>query len=74
MVEEIYIYTRCMIKMDLQKAYDSIQWTFVDQLLRLLGFQAMFVDWIMVYLSTVTYQISLNGQLTKPFAGGKGLR
>lgn len=35
---------RCMIKMDLQKVYDSIHWGFVDQILRGLGFQAQFVD------------------------------
>lgn len=37
------ISARCMIKMDLQKAYDSIKWAFVDQLLRHLGFPNLFV-------------------------------
>ncbi|KAL6551480.1 hypothetical protein OROGR_007634 [Orobanche gracilis] len=60
--------------MDLQKAYDSIQWVFLEQLLRALEFPAPFIKWIMVGLTTVSHQINLNGCLTEPFNGGKGLR
>ncbi|KAL6505387.1 hypothetical protein OROGR_025204 [Orobanche gracilis] len=67
-----HISARCMVKMDLQKAYDSIQWNFVEHLLRTLGFPAIFVQWIIVCLNTVSYQINVNGQLTEPFKGGKG--
>lgn len=66
--------SRCMIKMDLQKAYDSIHWGFVEQLLRGFGFPDKFVGWIMCCMSTVSYYISLNGALLEPFAGKKGLR
>ncbi|KAL6584556.1 hypothetical protein OROMI_003845 [Orobanche minor] len=63
-----------MVKMDLQKVYDSIQWSFIEHLLRTLGFPAIFVQWIIVCLTMVSYQINVNGQLTEPFKGGKGLR
>lgn len=52
------ISARCMIKMDLQKAYDSIQWSFVDQLLRCMGCPTSFVKLIIVCLTTVSYQIN----------------
>ncbi|KAL6554867.1 hypothetical protein OROGR_006125 [Orobanche gracilis] len=68
------ISARCMIKLDLQKAFDSVNWVFVEDLLRKLGFPAMFVGWIMTCLTTVSYQINLNGRLTYPFHGGKGIR
>ncbi|KAL6588050.1 hypothetical protein OROMI_001028 [Orobanche minor] len=55
--------SRCMIKIDLQKAYDSISWLFVEDLLRGLGFPHQFVGWIITCLTTVSYQICLNGQV-----------
>ncbi|KAL6509176.1 hypothetical protein OROGR_022486 [Orobanche gracilis] len=64
-----HISARCMVKMDLQKAYDSIQWNFVEHLLRTLGFPAIFVQWIIICLNTVSYHINVNGQLTEPFKG-----
>lgn len=63
-----------MIKVDLQKASDSIQWSFVDQLLKMLGFPPHFVKLVVTCLTAVSYQICLNGELTPPFSGGKGLR
>ncbi|KAL6498703.1 hypothetical protein OROGR_028250 [Orobanche gracilis] len=68
------ISARCMIKMDLQKAYDSISWSFVESLLRSLGFPHPFVCWIVTCLTTVSYQICLNGQALESFEGKKGLR
>lgn len=65
---------RCMVKMDLQKAYDSVQWSFVEHLLRAFGFPSVFVGWIMTGLSIIVYQININGQLSTPFEGKKGLR
>lgn len=63
-----------MIKMDLQKAYYSIQWSFVEKLLRHLGFPHQFVGWVITCLTTVSYQICLNGELLAPFDGKKGIR
>lgn len=65
---------RCMLKIDLQKAYDSVEWSFVKFLLIYLGFPMRFVIWIMECLSTVSYTFNVNGELTKPFKGKKGLR
>ncbi|XP_056695658.1 uncharacterized protein [Spinacia oleracea] len=38
-----YISPRCMIKVDLKKAYDSIEWPFLKQMLQELGFLSKFV-------------------------------
>lgn len=65
---------RCMIKIDLQKAYDSVEWPFVKYLLLGLGFPFQFVTWIMACLSTVSYSFNVNGELTMPFEGKRGLR
>ena len=39
-----------------------------------MGFPYQFVTWIMACLTTVSYSFNVNGELTIPFAGRKGLR
>ncbi|XP_060210446.1 uncharacterized protein LOC132637365 [Lycium barbarum] len=65
---------RCMLKIDMQKAYDSVEWVFVEQVLGGLNFPKMFVNWIMACLRIVSYSIIVNGTPTTPFEARKGLR
>lgn len=44
---------KCMLKVDLRKAYDSIGWRFLRRMLEELGFPNFFVDWIMCCFTTV---------------------
>lgn len=39
-----------------------------------LGFPYRYIPWIMVCLSTISYVVNVNGELTKPFEAKKGLR
>ncbi|XP_074278368.1 uncharacterized protein LOC141601959 [Silene latifolia] len=41
---------RCIMKIDLKKAYDSIEWDYIKQMLKALGFPRRFILWIMEYL------------------------
>ncbi|XP_074314480.1 uncharacterized protein LOC141649696 [Silene latifolia] len=52
---------RCIMKVDLKKAYDSIEWQFIKQMLRALGFTDRMVIWIMVCVSSPWFTLSLNG-------------
>lgn len=65
---------RCMVKVDIQKAYDSVEWPFIRQMLHELGFPYRYVEWIMTCLTTVEYVINVNGELTESFQAMKGLR
>ncbi|NP_063981.1 orf129a (mitochondrion) [Beta vulgaris subsp. vulgaris] len=65
---------RCMIKVDLRKAYDSIEWSFLQCMLSELGFPSQFITWIMECVTTVSYSILLNGKPTTPFPSKKGVR
>lgn len=69
-----HIFPRYMVKVDIQKAYDSVEWPFLKQLLVELGFPHNFIWWIMVCLTIVTYTINVNGEITTPFAAKKGIR
>nr|ABD33261.1 RNA-directed DNA polymerase (Reverse transcriptase) [Medicago truncatula] len=65
---------RCMVKIDLQKAYNSVEWPFIKHLMLELGFSYKFVNWVMGCLTTASYTFNINGDLTRPFAAKKGLR
>ncbi|XP_062085740.1 uncharacterized protein LOC133791848 [Humulus lupulus] len=41
---------RCAMKIDLSKAYDSIDWDFLENLLKALCFPSKFICWIMICL------------------------
>lgn len=62
------------MKLDMQKAYDSLEWVFLEQVMVGLGFPDVFVKWIMGCVTTVTYSILLNGRPTQPFVARRGLR
>lgn len=68
-----HISPRYMIKVDLQKAYDSVEWGGIEQLLKELAFPAKFVTWILKCI-TVNYSICINGELTEEFNAKRGLR
>ncbi|CAH9135062.1 unnamed protein product [Cuscuta epithymum] len=65
---------RCMIKIDLRKACDTVSWGFLDRVLRQIGLPDMFVNWIMECVSTSSFSISINGVLHGWFEGKRGLR
>lgn len=65
---------RCMNKINLKKAYDSIEWCFLKSMLCELSFPDQFVQWIMVCITTFSYFILVNGKPLPPFKACKGLR
>jgi hypothetical protein len=65
---------RCTLKIDLMKAYDSVNWDFNIHCLACLGFLEKFINWIKVCITSPRFYVSLNGTLTGYFKGAKGLR
>ncbi|XP_060177768.1 uncharacterized protein LOC132607701 [Lycium barbarum] len=68
------ISARCMLKVDMQKAYDSVEWVFVEQVLVHLNFPSKFVKWVMECIKTVSYSVRINSTATMPFDAGRGIR
>ncbi|XP_011004865.1 PREDICTED: uncharacterized protein LOC105111252 [Populus euphratica] len=65
---------RCLLKIDFKKAFDSVQWPFLRQLLLLLGFPSRFVHLIMQCVETASYFIAVNGSIFGFFPGKNGVR
>ena len=63
-----------LFKLDIKKAFDSIRWDFILDLLRHLGFPNRFLDWLSILLSTASSRILLNGVPGDPIHHGRGLR
>lgn len=55
-------------------AYDSIEWSFLKDVMVELGFPDCFVKWVFTCITTVSYSILINRKPTKPFSAKKGLR
>ena len=62
------------IKADMSKAYDRVEWRFLEAMLCKLGFRRRWVELIMKCVTTVRYQIKVNGVLTEQFVPTRGLR
>lgn len=65
---------RCLMKIDLQKAYDTVSWDFFLSVLRAIQFPAQFISWIEVCLKTSRFSVLLNGLPCGYFQGKRGLR
>ncbi|KAL0292780.1 UNVERIFIED_CONTAM: hypothetical protein Sradi_6973800 [Sesamum radiatum] len=65
---------RCTIKIDIQKAYDSVQWDFLLQILKLFNFPSQFISWVEQCVTTAAFSIALNGCLYGFFCRFTGLR
>jgi hypothetical protein len=62
------------LKLDMSKAYDRIEWKFVEKALCSMGYPSCMVALIMRCISTVSYQVLINGQPSSPFSPQRGLR
>ncbi|GKE43421.1 putative RNA-directed DNA polymerase, eukaryota, reverse transcriptase zinc-binding domain protein, partial [Tanacetum coccineum] len=54
---------RYAFKVDIQKAYDTVDCTFLDYILRCYGFHHKMVKWIMTYVTTASFSICINGDI-----------
>ena len=65
---------RCILKLDIHKAFDSVSWSFLGKLLQALCFPSVFVDWIMECILATSFTIHVNGGEGPLFAAKKGLK
>ncbi|GKV02903.1 hypothetical protein SLEP1_g15281 [Rubroshorea leprosula] len=63
-----------IFKADFEKAYDCVDWNFLDWMMGQMGFGIRWRNWIHECLSTTRISILINGSPTKEFSVGKGLR
>lgn len=57
----------------MSKAYDRVEWNFVQQMMMRIGFNPSWITSIIKYVSTISYSVVLNGQVGENFQPMIGL-
>lgn len=60
-------------QLDLAKAYDRVEWDYLQEVLLKLGFHSKWVQWVMCCVTTIRYSINFNGVLLDSFHPTRGL-
>ncbi|RVW79110.1 LINE-1 retrotransposable element ORF2 protein [Vitis vinifera] len=61
-------------KLDIEKAYDSINWQFLLKVMEKMGFGAKWLKWMWWCISTARFSVMVNGTPAGFFPSSKGLR
>lgn len=62
------------LKIDMSKAYNRVEWTFLEKIMAQLGFSSTWIRLIMSCVSTVSYSVIFNGNQCGYFHPSKGLQ
>ncbi|XP_042983365.1 uncharacterized protein LOC122312778 [Carya illinoinensis] len=62
------------IKLDMSKAYDRVEWGFLEKIMLKLGFAPRFVNLIMECIKTVTFLVLINGHAHGNISPTRGIR
>lgn len=64
---------RCANKVDILKAYDSLDWNFLLHALETFNFPEQFIGWLMSCVTSPKFSVAVNGELARFFASREGL-
>ncbi|XP_031090896.1 uncharacterized protein LOC115995891 [Ipomoea triloba] len=62
------------LKLDMTKAYDRMEWTFLRKMLLALGFSERWVDLVMLCVTTISYNFLVNGENIGQVIPSRGIR
>ncbi|XP_044503432.1 uncharacterized protein LOC123224015 [Mangifera indica] len=65
---------KCAIKIDIMKAYDSLNWDFLLAALNTIDIPQTFITWIRSCITSPKFSVGLNGELVGFFKSTRGLR
>ena len=63
-----------MCKLDVEKAYDHLNWTFLFSVMDRMSFGKKWIDWIKWCITSTSFSVLVNGSPISFFQGSRGLR
>jgi hypothetical protein len=63
-----------ILKIDFEKVYDNVKWTFLLQSLQMKGFSSNWISWVQSFISGESVAINVNDEVEPFFQTKKGLR
>ena len=66
--------TYMAVKTNITKAYDRVDWNFLEGTLRAFGFAEKWITWVMALVSTIEYSVLINGVPQGHIIPRRGLR
>ena len=63
-----------LFKVDFEKAYESVDWKYLNDVLRRMNFPSVWRKWMTECISTPTVSVMVNGSPTEEFMMERGLR
>jgi hypothetical protein len=64
----------CAVKLDMAKAYDRVEWVYLEGIMLQMGFDETFVSTIMRCVTSVSFSVKVNGSLSSVFRPTRGIR
>ena len=62
------------LKLDMSKAYDRVEWCFLEKIMRKIVFNEKWINLVMVCVKIVTYSILVNGEPCGMIHPTRGIR
>ncbi|KAL8134789.1 hypothetical protein AgCh_009705 [Apium graveolens] len=62
------------LKLDISKAYDRVDWSYLKGRMQAMEFCSQWVNWMMLCVSTVSYEFCFNGAKIGPITPSRGIR
>lgn len=62
------------LKLDINKAYDLVKCQYLKHIMEKMGFDQQWINWMLLSVTTVEYNVCVNGSLVGPVSLSRGLR